>query len=415
MKKLLTLLIASTIVLFSTCKKEDNKVLPVASFFYSPGSAGVGDSIFFESNCQNTNTYQWDFGDGNTSSEKNPVHSFTEEGSFKVQLTAHNEEGSDMTNKTIQIKPPSCWNKLRNLITARNAHIAVLLDDKIYVAGGISTWNEFEAFDINTNTWEAKADMPGYDREFLAGCALNGKIYLIGGWYGLDGVNTTDFVEEYDPATNKWETRAPMPSQRWGHAAFPYNGKIYVVGGVLDWPIKKFYTTIEVYDPASDSWTTLTGKDGNGLTGRWGFGACMANSKIYIIGGTDAQDYPTSGETVPSLSIVEEYDPATNEWIKKSNMPTKRWGLVSVAENNKIYAIGGGNVYEAKAFCQNVEEYDILTNSWVKKADMPEGLLVAAACMQDNIIYIPGGGGLSASDAYNSFYSYDPLCDTVSD
>jgi len=413
MKKLLTLFVIATVVLFTTCKK-DAKDLPVASFFYSPASAGVGDTIYFQSNCQNANTYEWDFGDGNGSTEVNPYHIFTQEGSYTVQLTAYNDDGSDMTSKTVQIQPPSCWNKLRDLPTARNGHIAVLLDNKIYVAGGINTWNEFEAYDISTNTWEAKADMPGYDREFLAGCVLNGKIYLIGGYYGLEGIFTTDFVEVYDPATNKWETKTPMPSQRWGHAAFPFNGKIYVVGGALDWPIKKFYTTIEVYDPTSDSWTTLNRQDSKGLTGRWGFGACMANDKIYIVGGTDAMDYPPSGN-VPSLDIVDVYDPATNIWTKKTPMPTARWGLVSVTDNNRIYAIGGGNVYEATAFRKAVEEYDPVSNKWVKKDAMPEGVLVAAACMQDNIIYIPGGGGLTSNDAYNSFYSYDPVCDTVSE
>ena len=32
-------------------------------------------------------TYQWDFGDSNTSTEENPVHIFTEEGTFNVVLT----------------------------------------------------------------------------------------------------------------------------------------------------------------------------------------------------------------------------------------------------------------------------------------------------------------------------------------
>jgi hypothetical protein len=41
------------------------------------------------------------------------------------------------------------------------------------------------------------------------------------------------------------------------------------------------------------------------------------------------------------LSVVEEYDPATDTWTKKSDMPTARFALTSSAVNGKIYAIGG--------------------------------------------------------------------------
>jgi hypothetical protein len=41
-------------------------------------------------------------------------------------------------------------------------------------------------------------------------------------------------VEEYDPATNTWTTKAPMPTAResLGLAAAS-NGKIYAVGGAV--------------------------------------------------------------------------------------------------------------------------------------------------------------------------------------
>jgi hypothetical protein len=41
------------------------------------------------------------------------------------------------------------------------------------------------------------------------------------------------------------------------------------------------------------------------------------------------------------LSTVEEYDPKTNTWTKKANMPTPRVALSTSAVNGKIYAIGG--------------------------------------------------------------------------
>ncbi len=412
MKKILTVFLVLTIILISSCK-EDDKILPVASFFFSPSDAGAGDTIYFKNNSLYANTLDWDFGDGHTSTEENPFHTYSEEGNYTVQLTAYNDDGSDMTSKSLSIKH-SCWKKLANLPTPRHIHMATIVNNKIYVAGGATTWNEFEAYDISTNTWAAKADMPTIDREYLAGCAVNGKIYVIGGYYGLDDIGTTDILEEYDPATDSWNTKSPMPTKRWGHAAFPVNGKIYVIGGALDWPITKYYKTIEIYDPASDSWTTLTEQGGTSLTDRWGFGACMANDKIYVMGGIDVDDYPPSGENVPGMRIVEVYDPALNVWAKKASMPTARLLLASVTVNNKIYAIGGAAEYRPKNFTAIVEEYDPVTDTWVNNATLPEGLVAPAACELDNIIYIPGGGGLTIYDAYNTFYSYDPACDTQS-
>jgi len=413
MKNLLILLTLTGIVFITTCKKE-SKNLPVASFTYSPSSPGAGDTIYFQSNCQNTNSLEWDFGDGKGSSDENPVHAYADEGNYSVQLTAHNNDGSHMTSKNIVIKH-SCWKKLINLPTSRNTHVSIILDNKIYVAGGVTTWNEFEAYNISTNGWEVKADMPNLDREFLAGCALNGKIYLIGGWYGLEGINDTDILEEYDPATDKWTTRTPMPTKRWGHVAYPINGKIYVIGGAYGWPIEKFYKTIEIYDPMTDSWTTLEPEGGYQLTNRWGQGSCMVDGKVYFIGGTDALNGLGGIGAVPALNIVEVYDVESNTWSKRSSMPTKRMGLVSVAVNNKIYAIGGCTEYEPAYFALVVEEYDPVTDIWVSKAPMPYGIICPAACQEDNIIYISGGDGFDEYDVKNYFYSYDPVCDTVSE
>jgi len=44
-------------------------------------------------------SWLWDFGDGSTSTEQNPVHIYESEGSFTVKLTATNSAGSDTETK----------------------------------------------------------------------------------------------------------------------------------------------------------------------------------------------------------------------------------------------------------------------------------------------------------------------------
>ena len=45
-------------------------------------------------------SWDWDFGDGNTSVEQNPEHTYTDAGTYSVTLTATNEGGSDTETKT---------------------------------------------------------------------------------------------------------------------------------------------------------------------------------------------------------------------------------------------------------------------------------------------------------------------------
>jgi PKD repeat protein len=48
----------------------------------------------------NPDSWSWDFGDGNTSSEENPSHTYTSEGLYTVELTVSNECGEDTETKT---------------------------------------------------------------------------------------------------------------------------------------------------------------------------------------------------------------------------------------------------------------------------------------------------------------------------
>jgi PKD repeat protein len=50
---------------------------------------------------QNADDYLWDFGDGNTSTEENPIHIYDESGEFTITLTASNECGSDSYTQTV--------------------------------------------------------------------------------------------------------------------------------------------------------------------------------------------------------------------------------------------------------------------------------------------------------------------------
>ncbi len=49
-------------------------------------------------------TYAWDFGDGSVSSIENPVHTYYQNGSYTISLTAENENGTDTETKTAYLQ-----------------------------------------------------------------------------------------------------------------------------------------------------------------------------------------------------------------------------------------------------------------------------------------------------------------------
>src|SRR6201984_2918031 len=135
------------------------------------------------------------------------------------------------------------------------------------------------------NPWKKAAPFPEPDEE-LYGAAVNGKMYVIGGW---DDGKARGANYEYDPATDKWTKKQSRPRPAHHAALTAANGKIYVLGGFVppkesQVPVGGAWEPIDdawEYDPASDSWKSLAplpGKRGSAL-------AVEVGGKIYVIGG----------------------------------------------------------------------------------------------------------------------------------
>lgn len=86
--------ILSLLFAVTACEGEDiTGELPVltAGFTYD-ANQGTG-TVIFENTSVNATNYSWTFGDGETSTEKNPIKSYTT-GSYTVSLTASNNAGA---------------------------------------------------------------------------------------------------------------------------------------------------------------------------------------------------------------------------------------------------------------------------------------------------------------------------------
>jgi len=74
---------------------------PVASFTTNVTSGAAPLSVFFnDTSTNNPTSWTWVFGDGDVSYEQNPVHEYTDAGTYTVSLTVTNDEGSDTITRS---------------------------------------------------------------------------------------------------------------------------------------------------------------------------------------------------------------------------------------------------------------------------------------------------------------------------
>jgi len=76
----------------------------VTSFYFSPASPTVGQLVqFTDSSVGNPTSWQWCFGDGATSTSRNPSHAFAGPAIYEVTLTALNNSASMSVSRTINV------------------------------------------------------------------------------------------------------------------------------------------------------------------------------------------------------------------------------------------------------------------------------------------------------------------------
>ncbi len=81
----------------SACKKDEPK--PVADFAYEIN----GKDVTFTNVSTNASSYAWDFGDGGTSTEMSPTHTYADFGTYTVTLTSKGSGGTSTATYDVNV------------------------------------------------------------------------------------------------------------------------------------------------------------------------------------------------------------------------------------------------------------------------------------------------------------------------
>lgn len=281
------------------------------------------------------------------------------------------------------------WEKKTNIPVGPGS--ACVVDNKIYVIGGstassLSDLADNVVYDPSTDTWEVKAPMPT-PRGFLSVAAVDGIIYAIGGGYPV----STKTVEAYNPATNSWTKKADLPENRLGARAAVVNGIIYNIGGNYSSP------NCEAYNPVTDVWTKKTDMpEGGGVVS-----VTVYNGLIYVFGGGFYTSY----------NYVYIYNPQNDTWTKKSDMPTSRFAFKTFLVDGKIYAMGGAQSSNIPSIAK-VEVYDPATDTWETKSNMPGKLAWLTGDVVNGKVYVTSGTSDWGVTVNKIVWQYDPAFHT---
>jgi N-acetylneuraminic acid mutarotase len=243
-----------------------------------------------------------------------------------------------------------------------------------------------------------------------------------------------------------------MPTGRRDMAAAVVNNSLgqpilYVVGGYND--RDEYVTRVEAHNYSTNRWTITSGLTPFGSAASNGVG--VIGGKLYISGG---EDHPPSGGDqgdTPHAGLFV-YDPVSNVFSVKANMPRTSTRGVSGVIGGRLYVLsgacgidcthrltrrlyrydpstdawnatlpwcpnahvmGGGGVINGKFYVAGgldangvvsarLDVYNPTTNSWKALAPMPVPLLGPGAVIKNNLYIMAANGA-------KTMYAYDPV------
>jgi hypothetical protein len=174
-----------------------------------------------------------------------------------------------------------------------------------------------------------------------------------------------------------------MPTPRSGVGANVVHGKIYVTGGYVpnssSLTGSSFVSLNEVYNPETDSWTTKAEVPTAVVSSR----SAVVDSKIYII----------------QNDLTQIYDAVTDTWSFGTSRP-----LISISDFRTVATSGVNALKQVYGFGGGLTQvYDPESDSWMFGADMLTKRVGFGVAVVNDLLYVIGG----FTETFDMFWNSD--------
>ena len=285
------------------------------------------------------------------------------------------------------------WQKLTDLPTdcARYGAVSFVIGNKGYIGLGSSfaylyfygniydssgqDYSSFKSYNFDTNEWSSIASIPFGQSATSVSFSIGNKAYV-----GLGGLGNNFW--EYDSTTDTWSQLPDfIGSNRENAVSFSVNGKGYVGLGNSINNYSSELSDFWEFNTVTNSWTQLPDFQGGS---RKLATALTIDNKAYVGLGSRSD---LNGSLF--LNDFWCFDPNSNTWSQKANMPiapdpnyswavTGRYGAKAFSINGKGY-VGNGNSrkllpdfeYYSDVKTSDFWEYNPSTNAWILKPYSP--------------------------------------------
>lgn len=319
------------------------------------------------------------------------------------------------------------WAGLPDMSTARHGMAVAAVEKSVYAIGGATdadntqVTSAAEALKLAprklqpASTWRSLPDAPT-PRLMMAWTVLDDKIWLAG---GMSHGDTLQIVQSYDPQTGAWQAQPPLPVPLHHATATTYRGEMVVIGGASD---ELANASNKVYALRGGTWVELPS-----LThARAAAAAAVVGDKLVVAGGQnekalvpqtevfdgqswkDVADLPTPREHLAAVSdgtyvytvggrflssdknsaAFERFDPQSGQWTKLVDMPTPRGSYGATYIDGRIVALGGE---EPTRVLATAEMYDIAEAKWISLPPMPTARHGEVVATVGDTVYSIGG------------------------
>jgi serine/threonine protein kinase/N-acetylneuraminic acid mutarotase len=319
------------------------------------------------------------------------------------------------------------WAGLPDLSTARHGMAVAAVEKSVYVIGGATDVGNSQVTSTAETlklaprklqpapAWRSLPDAPT-PRLMMAWTVLDDKIFIAG---GMSHGDTLALVQSYDPQTRAWQAQPPLPVPLNHATATTYRGEMVVIGGATD---ELANASNKVYALRGGTWVELP----NLTHARAAAAAAVVGDKLVVAGGQtakqlvaqtevfdgqswkDVADLPTPREHLAAVSdgtyvytlggrflsadknsaAFERFDPKSGQWTKLVDMPTPRGSYGATFIDGRIVALGGE---EPTQVLTTAEMYDTADSKWISLPPMPTARHGEVVASVGNTVYAIGG------------------------